>query len=876
VRHRTRAFGDLDQDIQDHLEQETQANVARGMSPEEARYAALRTFGSVTLVKEDVRAVWIPVWLDQLQQDLRYALRTLRRTPGFSLIVVLTLALGIGANTAVFTIANALLFRSLPFDQPDRIMALDTQDGRGRSIGVSLQDFEDWRRASRTLSSMALIFSPGLTIAADDRLPNQYPGAYISAVGFDLIGEKVALGRGFRAEDDRPGAAAVVLLSDSVWKSRYAADPAVIGKTVDIATVPATVIGVMPEGFTFPFDEQVWIPMSQLAPVFQQRGRQARFFFAYGRLALGVTIDQARSELAIIAAQLGRQYPSTNKDATVTITPFIERVLDPQLRTLSWVLMGAVTFVLLIACANVANLLLARSVNRAREIALRTSLGATRWRIVRQLLVESLLLSCLGGGVGLGLALIGVRWFNANTQDVGRPSWMVFTMDGHVLAFFAGVCVITGVLFGLAPAVHLSRTRANDVLRDGGRSATGGLQARRWTGVLIIAELTLTLVLLAGAGFMTRSFLHLYRMDVGFETSHLLTLRIVLPARKYPTFDTVIAFLRRVDDRLNAVSTIDAASTATSVPLFGIDPRGLVIDGRRAAPDEPPKTVMMVSVGPRYFETLGVHLLRGRLFQEGDGEPGHEVAVINQRLAATFFSTEDPIGKGIRLIDDTQAGRQSPLATIVGIAPTIRQRSLQEAPDGTAVVYIPNLQNLGHRNGTMVLVRARADPATLTAQVRQEIFALDPDLPLANINTMDQLLAGQRWSSRVFGTMFGAFAGIAVLLAGVGLYALTAHAVRQRTSEIGVRRALGAQARHIIWLVIRRAVVHVAAGLALGLAGAIGIGRLLMTVLVQTTPTDAVTLLLTAGILVAVAAFACFWPTRRAMALDPAVALRYE
>ncbi len=352
-------------------------------------------------------------------------------------------------------------------------------------------------------------------------------------------------------------------------------------------------------------------------------------------------------------------------------------------------------FVLLIACANVANLLLARAGRRSREIAVRTSLGATRGRIVRQLLVESLLLSFAGGGLGLGLAALGIRWFDANTRDLGRPYWMDFTMDTHVVAFFAAVCVLTGILFGLAPALQVSNTRANDVLKDGGRSATGGPVARRWAGALIVTELTLTLVLLSGADLMMRSFLNLYHMEVGLDTSHLLTMRIVLPARKYPTKEHVQMFLRRVDDRLNAIPMIAAASTTTSLPMSGIDYRQLAIDGQVAAPNETPPSVVMISVGPRYFDAAGVRLLRGRPMQDLDGSPGHEVAVINQLLAAKYFPNVDPIGKRIALVDDTPAGPNAPWATIVGVAPTIRERSLQEAPEGVAGRLYPQCPECG-------------------------------------------------------------------------------------------------------------------------------------------------------------------------------------
>ena len=872
---RRRKQDELREELEFHLAEEASERQADGLAEQEAKWAARRDLGNASLLREEVRTFWSWALLDQLAQDVRYALRTLRKSPGFTLTAVVTVALGIGANTAVFTIVHTVLFQSLPLDRPEKIMYVNTLDVHGRELGTSLQDFEDWRDASRTFSGLALVFNPVLTLATEDQLPEPYGGAYISAVGFELIGRKAALGRVFRQEDDRPGAAAVVLISDSLWRNRFAADPSVIGKAVKINAVPTTIIGVMPKGFQFPFNEHLWVPIAQLPPAFQQRGRDSRFFFAYGRLGEGVTIDQARSEFRIIASALAQQHPKSNADTKVAITPFLERAIDPRFSTLSWASMAAVGFVLLIACANVANLLLSRSVRRGREIILRTSLGATRWRIVRQLLVESLVLVSVGGVIGLALSFAGIGWFDANTAGVGRPYWMDFSMNIKVVAFFTTACVLTGVLFGLAPALHLSRIGFSDILKRG-QSGTETRSARRWTAVLLVAQLTLTAVLLNGAGLLMRSFVNQYQLDVGIDTSNLLTMRVLLPARKYPTFDSVMAFLQRVDDQLNTLSTIEHASTTTSLPLFGLDSRDLVIEGRPIASEERPSTVTMISVGPQYFDTLGVRLLSGRAIQYSDGSPGHEVAVINQHLAARHFPNEDAIGKRITLTDDIRTGTQWPWATIVGVVPTIRQRSLQDEPEGGPVVYIPNVQNLAHRNGTLIMVRGRIDAAHLLNQIRQEIFAIDPDLPLSDVSLMDQLLARYRWPSRVFGTMFTAFALVALVLAAIGVYAATAYTVMQRVPEISVRRALGAQRRHIVSLVVRRIAVVVTVGVILGLTGALATGPFLQDVLVVTTPTDLVTFTASVTILVAATAFACLLPTRRALKLEPMRALSHE
>ena len=813
--------------------------------------------------------------MHSLLQDLRFAARRLVKDRWFTLAAIAALALGIGANSAVFTLVNAVLLRGLPFKDADRIMMIDWKDTRGRNFGSSIQDFEDLERASRTFSGMSIVFNGSMNLSADDRNPEQYPGVYISGNGFRLIGETAALGRSFGDEDSRPGAPPIVLLSNKVWKSRYASDPAIVGKAIRVNALPVTVIGVMREGMSWPFNAEVWMPMSQLPPAFRNQGRASRFLMGYGRLADGVTLEQSRSELTNISAQLQTEHQDTNKDISATAAPFMERVLGTQIRTMFWSLMGAVAFVLLIACSNVANLLLARAAHRSREVAVRVALGATRWRIVRQLMVESLLLAFISGGVGLGLGMILIRWFESETADVGVPYWMVFSMDTSVFAFFTGVCVLTGVIFGLAPALHISKTNVNEVLKEGGRSGSGGVRARRWTAALIVAELTLTLVLLAGAGFMMRSFMNMYRFDPGFETSRLLMMSIILPARKYPSRDDQLAVLRRIEERLNSVGAIEGATTSIAPPMGGGNTRQLAIDGRSAAGDKP-ASVTMLPAGPHYFDALGVKLLRGQAWTANDGTPGHEVAIINQQLATTYFGTEDPIGKRIRLTDDTPAGQQSAWATIVGLSPNVRQRGGMRSPDPDPVVYVPHEQVTVAPRGAVILVRGRSDPGPLTAQLRKEIFAVDPDMPLANIRTMDQQLAAQRWDVRVFGTMFSVFAGIAIILATVGLYAVTAYSVTQRTQEIGVRMALGAQAHQVRNLILRRGLIQLAIGLTVGLAGAFGVGRLLRSLLVQTGPTDPLTLASITLLLVTVGVTACLLPARQATRLNPVTALRYE
>jgi putative ABC transport system permease protein len=812
-----------------------------------------------------------------LMQDLKFAVRLLIKDKWFTAVAVVALALGIGVNATVFTFVNAVLIRGLPFNDPDRIVVVGTRDARGRDRGASYQDFVDWRAATRTFSGLAAYSGQTMNISDEGRAPERFQGPYMSANAFSLIGQQPLIGRGFLPEDDRPGAAAVVILGNGVWKNRYGSDPSVLGRSVKVNEIPATVIGVMPEGFKFPTGADLWMPLAQMPQLTEQKRDARTSLDVFGRLTDGVTMAQAQGEMNTIAGKLARDYPDTNKDISARVMTFNDRVNGGPIKLVFLSLMGAVGFVLLIACANVANLLLARSANRAREMGVRISLGASRWRIVRQLLVESVLLSIVSGLLGLALASVGVRLFDAATQDVGKPYWIQFTMDGQVFAFFAAVCLGTGFVFGLAPALHVSKTDLNEVLKEGGRSGSSGVRARRWTSALIVAELALTLVLLAGAGLMMRSFLNLYRLDVGVETSQLLTMRLNLPNQKYPTPERRRIFYDRLDQRLAGLSGIQAATITTNMPLGGGFPRLLSMDGKEPTPGEQPPTVTQVTIGPRYFETLGIKVLRGRAFDELDGTAGHDSVIVNQRFATMHFGNEDPIGRRIKLTVD---GPQSPGAppalwtTIVGIAPTVRQRMQpgDDAPD--PVAYIPLRAHAP--SFMMLLIRAQRDAASLTSLARDEVRAIDPDLPLFGILTMDQQLAQQRWAFRIFGSMFAIFALIALALSTVGLYAVTAYSVAQRTQEIGVRMALGAQAAQVLWLILRRSLVQMAIGLTIGIAGAVGVGRLLSSVLFQTGARDPILMLGIISLLIVVSTSACLWPARRATRLDPVSALRDE
>jgi predicted permease len=804
-----------------------------------------------------------------LWQDLRYATRLLVKDRWFTLVAVLALSLGIGLNTAVFTLVNAVLLRGLPYGEPHRIMHLNERNQpRDQEFGVSYLDYQDWRRATKTFADLAAFQGGTMNISDAGRPPERAAGAWVSANTFRHLGQPLRLGRDFATDEDTKGAEPVVVLGHGLWKTRYGSDPGILGRVIRINEVSSTIVGVMPEGVRFPDNADLWQPLQASG---DRDKREARNLGVFGRLKPGVTLAEAQAEMATITSQLAQQYPDTNKDVAAVVMTYNDRFNGGPIKLVFLSLMGAVGFVLLIACANVANLLLARSAHRAREVAVRVAMGASRWRVVRQLLVESILLGILSGGVGLLLSFVGIRAFDAAVADVGKPYWIRFTLDFTVFAYLAAVCVLTSVIFGLAPALHVSKTNVNDVLKEGGRMGSGGRRARRMTTVMVVAELALTIVLLTGAGLMVRSFLKMYTLDLGIDPDRLLTMRLGLAERKYPTPASWVEFHERLAERLNAAAGVEAATVASALPLGGGPRRSLEIEGRALAPGDRAPDVSVISAGLRYFDAIGVTARKGRVLNATDGTPGAEAAVVNERFAARFFPDTDPVGQRIRLTEDR--GKPSAWIAIVGVTPSIRQRDLQEI-DPDAVVYLPFRQDpVRFAN---LIVRARQDPASLATTVRQEVQATDPDQPVYNVNTMNEVLARARWPFRVFGSMFAIFAAIALILSAVGIYAVMAYAVTQRTQEIGVRIALGARAGHVSWLVLRQGIIQLCVGLVLGLAGGFGVSRLLQSLLVQVPPTDPVTFLSVTGLLVFVTVAACLLPVRRATRLDPLAALRAE
>ena len=815
-------------------------------------------------------------------RDLRFAFHLMIKDRWYSAVAIVALALGIGVNATVFTLVNAVLIKGLPYKDSGSLYMLSSQRQQGNRGGsVSAADLDDWRAQTKTFVGLAA-FSPTSFNLSDDRsAPQQARGARITSNTFALLGQPMLLGRDFAPGEDRKGAESVAILGYDLWKTRYAGDPAVLGRSLRIDGKPATIIGVMPEGMLFPSNTEIWVPT---VPATEQESRGSRDLQVFGRMRNDTTRAQAQTEFNGIATRLAAAYPDTNKEfKLVAIETFNERFNGGQIRVVFLSMMGAVGFVLLIACANVANLLLSRSAHRSREIAVRIALGATRWRVVRQLLIESIVLGCMGGVIGLGLAVIGVRLFDNAVSGTGKPYWIVFSFDPTVFAFLAAVCVLTGILFGLAPALQVTRTNVNEVLKEGGRGNAGGVRARWLSGTMVVLELALTLVLLVGAGLMVRSFLKMYTLDLGIRTQNLMSMRMVLPDTKYLTPETRRAFYDRLAPRLASLPGADAVSLTTSVPPFGAGRRGVEIEGRpvRKAEEEPPQATV-VTISPAFFDTVGVQLRRGRVFRETDGAPGSETIIVNDRFVAQFFSGEDPIGRRVKFVQNQArpgqpTSKPAPPAemwrTIVGISPSIRHNNPQEA-DPPPVIYVPYRQD--PTGWVTLLVRSRLDAGAVMNAVRREVQAVDQDQPVFTVQTMDQMLTQAMWPYRVFGSLFAIFAVIALVMSAVGLYAVMAYSVTQRTAEIGVRMALGAEGHQVSWLILKRGLIQLTLGLTIGLAGAFGLSRVLRTLLVQVTPTDPVTFASITIILTTVAIAACVLPARRATRVDPLIALRAE
>ena len=804
--------------------------------------------------------------MHDLLQDVRYALRQVGRSPGISAVIVLTLALGIGSTTTMFVSANAVLFRPFPYEEPDRILAVrTTQLKQGWTDGpFSYPDFHDVRERTTSFGTMAAHRSGSFNLAVPGQEPERVEGELVSATMFGLLGVRPAQGRDLREDDDRPGAEPVVLLSDLLWKRRFAADRAILGQAILLNGERHTVVGVMPEGFLYPADRQLWVPL-RFSPT-ENRGNHS--FGVVGRLAGGVGEAEAQAELDGAMRALEQQYPESNTGFGASLATLHEQEMDDTIPVV-WILLGAVGFVLLIACANVANILLTRAAGRQREIAIRTAIGAGRLRIVRQLLTESVILAGFGAALGLLFAVWG-NDFIVRAVPADKPFWMQFTFDWRVFTFTAVVALASGVLFGVAPALRASSTDLNESLKEGGQGAGTGRGRHRLRSALVVAEVALSLVLLVGAGLMIRSFLTLKNADPGVDRRNTLTMRFSMLGPAYDSVWARQAFLDRLQPQLAAIPGVRTAALINHLPLTGSNSTTiLTVEGRDYRRGEEPTVNFKVVYGDAN-RALGIALRRGRSVTVRDVTDSARVIVINETAARRLFPGGDALGTRVRF---GRAGDdEEPFYEVVGIAADVRGRDASSAIPNQA--YIP-YRDWEWRTMSIVL-RTDGEPMDYAAAARTAVQGLDPLLPVFDIQSLEQIVRQSWWDRRLYSQLFGAFAVIALVLASVGLYAVIAYGVAQRTREIGVRMALGAGLRDVVTMVARHGAVLTGIGLGIGLVGAVALTRVLRGLMFGVSVTDPLVFLGVAAILAGAALVACIVPARRAARVHPVEALRYE
>ena len=830
-----------------------------------------------------------------LMQDLRFGLRMLRKNPIFALIAVVTLALGIGANTAIFSVVDAVLLRPLPYPDANRLVFLwSTMNSQGvPTAGSALPDYYTWRDQNHVFDGLAGFYNGDFNLSSATGAPELVQGAYITANLFQVLRVSPSLGRLFTSDEEQFGKHHVVLLSHGLWQRRFGADPNIVGKDIKLGGENYTVAGVMPRGLPF-FDNlpeaDLWTPIS-FAPNDNMATRNNHFVNLVGRLKSGVTPQQAQSDTSAIAKSMEGQFPA-NKGLGASVVPMQEQ-LSGDSRSALLVLLGAVTFVLLVACVNVANLLLARASARERELAIRASLGASRARIVRQVIIECLPLGVIGGLLGVLLAVWGIDLLST-LLPASLPRGNAINVNGRVLLFTFAVISFTILVSGLLPALQAARADVRESLNEGGRSNIGSRRQGRLRRLLVIAEVALALVLLVGSGLMLRSFIKLRAVDVGFTTHNVLTMRVPLPQAKYPTPLTAddprdpagLAFFEQLLTRVRALPGVQAATVATILPLGAGQGWGkfLSIEGRPETALGNVPLVRFALVTPDYYHTFGVAVRQGRPFAAEDTSNSQPVAIINETLARRFFANEDPIGKTIWMgppenllpAEDQTPDNRVPRRTIVGVVSDIKGGSLNRPTFAQVYAPLTQYRREGWSNSLMLAVQTSTAPETLTNAIREQVRALDPDQPVTSVKTIDELLDRTLSKTKFTLLLFGLFAALALVLAAIGIYGVMATAVTQRTHEIGLRMALGAQKRDVLRLVIGQGMTPVIVGIAAGLLSAFALTRLMSTLLFGVSATDPVTLAVITLLLAAVALFACYLPARRAAKVDPLVALRYE
>jgi predicted permease len=862
---RGRVERELDEELRYHVERQVEENLGRGMTEREALSAALRAMGGTERQKERCRDMRRVNFIDDAARDLRYGLRTLAKSPGYTAVAVITLALGVGANTAIFSVVNAVLLRPLAFPESERIVSLE---GVNPSKGItdsnmSVPDLADWQAQSSGFDQMAGFVTGGsLLVSGEDA--ERVRGTSATGDFFTLFRTGAMLGRALRQEDAQKDAPPVAVLSYGLWQRRYGGVPDIVGKQITVGRESTTIVGVMPRGFDYPESTEIWFPFPLDPPA---ERRDNRYLEVVARLKPSVLLAQAQAEVDTINARLAQGYAETNSGWGVRLTSLRERLVG-DMRTPLLVLLGAVGFVLLIACSNVANLLLARAASRHREFAVRAALGASRARIVRQLLTEGILLSLAGGCAGLLISLwltrLLVRLIPTNTPRLDEVG-----PDARVFGFALAVSILTGLLFGLVPALQASRSDLNETLKEGGRTGAGSARRNHARSILIVSEIALSFMLLAGAGLLVRSFLRLRVVDTGFNPAGVLALRLSASGPKYPAGPARAEFYRQALERIKSLPGVESAGAVLSLPLGGDTfnvGRSFIREGHPATPEESANASYLTAT-PGYFRALQIPVLAGRVFTEGDADKSPMVVVVNETMARRYWPGESPVGKRITIWRDEKFPRE-----IVGVVGDTR--STPGDPAGPQM-YVPYAQDATWGSLSLV-VRSSVDPASLVAAARAEVHALDKSIPVYNARPMIDILAAALATRRASTLLVGAFALLALLLALVGIYGVTAYYVTQRTQEIGVRIALGAQMRHVLGLILGRSLRLTLGGLALGLCGALALTRVLGGLLYGVKPTDPVTFAVAAALLSAAALLASLIPAWRATKVDPLIAIRDE
>ena len=862
---RDQAFRD---EIDEHISLLAERYRRQGMAADAAMLAARRQFGNTTLLKEDRWTMQTMPALERGRGDLTYAARMLRKNPGFAAAAIVTLALGIGANTAIFSICNAVLFAPLPYTEPDRIVMLWEHPRGGRFSGVAPANFVDWRAESQSFTDMAAVSGTSFILAGQDEAA-RLPGASVTASFFSVLGVRFALGRDFLPEEDRPGQHRVAILSHQIWQQRFGGDRDIAGRAVMLNDDRYIIVGVLPAGFQFAINAadfqassqaDIWVPMA-LDPLKLQRGTHPLRVIA--RLKPGVDLARAQSALDVTGADLARRYPDDNREKGITAVPMAEQV-TASVRVVLKMLLGAVGLVLLIACANVANLLLSRAAARQREFAVRVALGASRGRLAQQLLTESLFLAGLGGAAGFAIALAAIAALSPHLPaDLSRASSVA--VDARMLLFTAVVSLATGVVFGLGPLFGTRHVHAAESLKQSNRTASA-LHSRLRNG-LAVAQIAIAIVLLIGAGLMAKSFWALLRVAPGFRSESLVTARLSLSKARYPNNQAIAAFERELSERLRARPGIQSVAFAAYVPLGGVDNGwSFAIEGRPPLPIGVYNMAKYRPVSPGYFETIGIPLQRGRAFTPADTQDAARVVMINSAMAREHWGQEDPVGRRVRF-----AGQ---LRTIIGTVGDV----LHEGLDGATKpeLYVPIEQAPNFQNSPSIVLRTSLDAGTAAGELRAMVAAIDRATPVDRIESMDQLIAGSVAQPRFRTLILAAFSLLALLMASIGIYGVMNYLVVQRTREFGIRLSVGATRADVLRLVLGRAAALIAAGTCVGLAGAMLLVRFIAKLLFGTTPLDPLTFAAVPILLASVALAASYIPARRATRIDPMVALRYE